>query len=321
MIDVTALGEALMDLTPIKLNEGTTALVPHPGGAPMNVLAMLAKLGHDTAFIGKVGQDSFGSQLKASAEASGINTRGLILSLDFNTSLAIVHLTAEGDRSFSFYRTGCADVNLLLEDVDFELIDDCRIFHFGSLSLTNEPVRTVTKQAVHYAREHHKIISYDPNYRPLLWKSESSAKTEMLSLLPLVNLLKVSEEELTLLTEETAVEAGAVALLNMGPELVLVTLGEAGAYFKNALGSGFIPTVAISAVDTTGCGDAFLGAFLSKFIVQQTPLKDLTPEIIRPMLIYANCAGALTALKPGAIPALPSEPEIRLMTQSSIFGQ
>ena len=319
MIDVTALGEALIDMTPIKLEDGTEAFMPNVGGAPMNVLAMLSKLNKKTAFIGKVGLDTFGAQIKQTAEAAGIDTTGLVQSPDFNTTLAFVHPNDAGDRSFTFYRKGCADVNLREAEINLRLIDECRIFHFGSLSLTDEPARSATIAAVEYAKAQGKLISYDPNYRPLLWSSENNAKEQMLSLIQFVDLIKVSEEELALMTGESDIELGAEGLLSLGPALVLVTMGEKGSYFRNSSGSGFVPTASVLPVDTTGCGDAFLGAFLSQLIsngISKDTLKSVSSEQLKSMLFYANCAGTLTALKRGAIPALPEAHEIKQLMGS-----
>lgn len=322
MIDVTALGEALIDMTTIKQEDGTEAFMPNVGGAPLNVLAMLSKLNKKTAFIGKVGLDTFGAQIKQTAEAAGIDTTGLVQSPDFNTTLAFVHPNDAGDRSFTFYRKGCADVNLREAEINLRLIDECRIFHFGSLSLTDEPARSATIAAVEYAKAQGKLISYDPNYRPLLWSSENNAKEQMLSLIQFVDLIKVSEEELALMTGESDIELGAERLLSLGPALVLVTMGEKGSFFKNSAGSGFVPTTSIIPIDTTGCGDAFLGAFLSKLLsdgVNKSDLKTLTSKDLKPMLAYANSAGTLTALKKGAIPALPEKQDILKLVVSMSY--
>ena len=198
MFDITALGEILIDFTPSGTNGmGMPLYTQNPGGAPANVLAQSALLGSRTAFIGKVGQDSFGTFLRSVMERNGIDTRALVTSEEVHTTLAFVQLDACGDRSFSFYRNPGADILLRESEVDYELIRQSHIFHFGSLSLTDEPARSATVAAVHAARGSGCLISYDPNYRPPLWPSQDAARTAMLKLLPLADILKLSEEELT----------------------------------------------------------------------------------------------------------------------------
>lgn len=308
--DIAAIGEALIDMTPV-VNDGQLAFTPNPGGAPLNLLAMAAGLGRTTAFIGKVGHDAFGRIIQATLKEQGIHDGGLILSDAFNTTLAFVHLGNSGERSFSFYRKESADVMLTKEEINWKLIDGCRIFHFGSLSLTQEPVRTAVTEAVRYARSRGKLITYDPNYRPLLWESEEAAKAAMLSLLPAADILKVSEEECRLLTGIHDLSRGAEVLSKLGPKLVLVTQGEEGASYRYGESSGHIRARRIRAVDTTGCGDAFFGAFLARFQQSGRTLDDLTYKDIEEMMSFATSAGTLTALKHGGIPSLPDEASVR----------
>lgn len=310
MYYATALGESLIDFTPFDV-EGKRGFIPNPGGAPVNLLAMLGKLGMATAFIGKVGNDAFGTFLKSDMEQSGIDTKGLLLSPRFNTTLAFVHLDARGDRSFSFYRKGCADTMLEPSEIDLDLINSSRIFHFGSLSLTDEPVKSAVKRAVAYARSLHKIISYDPNYRPRLWGSEAEAKREITSMIPSADILKVSEEEMQLITGETDIERGAEYLRHLGPKIVLVTRGEHGSYFLCAATHFFTPAVRVEVVDTVGSGDAFLGSFLYGMKEHLTVDWSQVPasEYMR-IVKFANLAGSMTAERRGAIPAMPSLSEL-----------
>lgn len=264
MFDIVALGESLIDFTPSGENsQGMALFARNPGGAPANVLAMAAKLGGKTAFIGKVGDDAFGAFLKKTMEDAGVDVRGLRMTREYPTTLAFVQLTPEGDRSFTFYRKPGADVMLAPAEVDRALLRDCRIFHFGSVSLTDEPCRTATLEAAWEAKAAGAMISYDPNYRPFLWDSAERAREALLAALPLADIVKVSEEEMELLTGEVQLAAGADALASRGAALVLVTLGPRGAYYRAAAGRGLLPACEVDTVDTTGAGDAFLGALLS----------------------------------------------------------
>ncbi len=273
MFDVVALGESLIDFTPNGTNaQGIELFARNPGGAPANVLAMNARLGGKTAFIGKVGKDGFGDFLRQTLVESSIDVSGLVIDEKIPTTLAFVQLDSKGDRSFTFYRNPGADVMLTSAEVNRNLIDDAAIFHFGSVSLTSDPSRTATLEAARYARQQGKLVSFDPNYRPLLWEHPADAVVQMQEGVTLADLLKVSEEEMQLITNESDLARGSQALLEMGPSLVLVSLGAKGAYYRNAVGAGHLPTYDVPTVDTTGAGDAFMGAILTgdggSFLVQ-----------------------------------------------------
>lgn len=312
MFDVVALGECLIDFTP----SGTDAMgMPlysqNPGGAPANVLAMYARLGGKTAFIGMVGRDGFGQFLRQALTEAGIDVSGLGQTEACHTTLAFVHLDGEGDRSFSFYRKPGADLMLRREDVDPELLSHCGVFHFGSLSLTGEPSRSATLWAAETARRAGALISYDPNYRPLLWDSEGQAAEEMRRALPLADVVKVSEEEMTLLTGETDLERGAGKLADQGAALVLVTRGAGGAYFRAPGGRGLVRAYPVEARDTTGAGDAFLGAMLWRLRGRRAVgLAAIGQSEWEEHVAFANAAGALTATRRGAIPAMPTLEEL-----------
>lgn len=315
MIDITALGEILIDFTPNGTNQqGISLFAQNPGGAPANVLAMNAKLGGTSAFIGKVGSDAFGIYLKKILKKHKINTDGLVSDTKVPTTLAFVQLDETGDRSFTFYRNPGADLCLTKAEVNKELIDICKVFHFGSLSLTDDPCRTAVIDAVGYAKNKGKIISFDPNYRPLLWSDSRKAKELISSSIGYADILKVSEEEMTLITDETDPEKGSAVLLNMGPKCVFVTLGEKGACFRNHKNYGFVPAFTVSAKDTTGAGDAFMGTILwqlkdkSKTELEFIDLNEVTA--------FANAAGGLTATEKGAIPSLPSYEEIQQLIKN-----
>ncbi|HJA63532.1 MAG TPA: carbohydrate kinase [Candidatus Intestinimonas stercoravium] len=317
--DIVALGESLIDFTPEGTGPlGTPLYSQNPGGAPANVLAMAAKLGLSTAFIGKVGDDPFGRFLQTAMEGAGIDCRGLVRDPRYHTTLAFVHLDGKGDRSFSFYREAGADRMLRVEDVA-DLVTDCRIFHFGSVSLTGEPCRSATLSAARRARDAGALVSFDPNYRPLLWEGEEEARRTILEALPLAGLLKVSGEEMELLTGERDLERGAARLCSMGPEAVFVTLGEKGAYFQVPAGTGRLPAYAVSAVDTTGAGDAFLGALLSQIPGRgREAFAALSLEDWQQAVRTACAAGGLTASAKGAIPAMPDPARLEACVRAGI---
>lgn len=310
MVDIVSLGEILIDFTPGGINEqGIALFARNPGGAPANVLAMNARLGGSSAFIGKVGDDGFGEYLQRTLEHCGIDTCGLVKDDEIPTTLAIVQLDDRRDRSFTFYRKPGADLCLNTSEVRRELIDRCGIFHFGSLSLTDEPCRTAALDAVAYAKALGKIISFDPNYRPGLWRDAAAAKRWITVGIESTDVLKVSEEEMALITGENAPEIGSLHLLNMGPVAVFVTMGEKGCFYRNHLCHGWTPAYAVKAIDTTGAGDAFMGAILWQ-------LRGLSREEIGVLMLgscaaFANAAGSLTTTRSGAIPALPTLAEIQ----------
>jgi fructokinase len=319
MYHVTAIGELLIDFIPCGTDEtGTVMFARYPGGAPANVLAMNARLGGRTAFIGKVGQDDFGHYLKKTLEVNGIETVGLVMTSDVNTTLAFVHLDERGDRSFSFYRHPGADMMLYEDEVNMLLISRCEIFHFGSVSLTDEPVRSATLSAVDFAKKNGKIVSFDPNYRPFLWESQDLAQKEMSNALSLADIIKVSEEEMSYLTGETDLCRGAERLARFGAVLVLITLGRKGAYYYTQNCRGFIPTYHVKAIDTTGAGDAFLGAIHYRLQGKTTKqVAEVNRDEIEDIVSFANAAGSLTTTRKGAISAMPTLQEIEACQKNS----
>lgn len=318
MFDVVALGELLIDFTHAGNSQaGNILFERNPGGAPANVLAAVTKLGGTGALIGKVGSDQFGFFLRDVLEKHGIDGRGLRFSRDINTTLAFVQLNEHGDRSFSFYRKPGADTTLAPEDLDFGLIDSAKIFHFGSLSMTDEPARSATKAALEYARKKGKIVTYDPNWRPALWESDEQAKENMLFGMQYADVLKISEEELEFLTGTGDVDAGSRQFLDRGVKIVVVTLGPKGCYFRCAKGSGSLNTYDTKVVDTTGSGDCFFGAMLRQLSRYEGSLEAITPEELEKMANFANAAGALCATKKGALFAMPTEEEVRQCMSST----
>lgn len=303
--DVVAIGELLVDFTPCGIGEmGNPAFEMNPGGAPANCLAALNKLGAKTEFIGKVGTDSFGNFLETMLAKEGIGTSGLSRTSKTNTTLAFVHLAGNGERSFTFLRDPGADTQLMKEDIDYSLIDKSRILHFGSLSLTNNPSRETVLNAILYAKSKGILVSYDPNYRPLLWKDENTALYWMHEGLKYADIVKMSEEELILITESNDILEGAKVLRKVGAGEIFITLGSRGAfYYMDDQDYGYVPAYKCHAIDTTGCGDAFMGAILYQILYH----KDVSA---RDMVRYGNVVGALCALKKGGMPAMPLKGEV-----------
>ena len=262
-MDITALGEILIDYTPMpKSLAGMQVFEQNPGGAPANVLACAARLGRETAFIGKIGCDMQGEFLRQTLIDAGIDDRGVISDPDYFTTLAFVSLSPSGERSFAFARKPGADTRLRADELDGELLGQTAILHVGSLSLTDEPARTATLRAIETAKAAGAVISYDPNYRPLLWASEEAAIEQMRSILSSVDLIKISDEETALLTGEAAPEAAAQKLLGQGIPVVMVTLGAKGALAAKDGAVWEIPAAPANVVDVTGGGNSSTGGFL-----------------------------------------------------------
>lgn len=312
MFDVTAVGELLIDFTPAGLDaDGAMLFARKPGGAPANVLAANSRLGGKTAFVGKVGDDEFGRFLRKTLEDGRVDPAGLLVDPEIPTTLAFVQLDQRGERSFSFYRKPGADLMLRVSEIPKEIVTGCRIFHFGSVSLTGEPSRGATLYAAEAAKKAGCIVSYDPNYRPPLWSGEGDAKEQMLAGLALADLVKVSEEEMALLTGETGLAEGSRALARRGTALVLVSRGPKGAFYRLGELTGALPTYRVRTVDTNGAGDAFLGAVHYRLRGKTLEeLKSMTEEELRDIVSFANAAGALTTTQKGAIPAMPEAGEI-----------
>ena len=316
MYDVTALGELLIDFTPCGVSEAGRALFEqNPGGAPANVLAALSKLGCRTAFIGKVGNDMHGAYLRGVLEGLEINTANLISDPDVFTTLAFVALQ-NGERSFSFARKPGADTQLKAEELNEELLKQTKIFHFGSLSLTDEPARSATYAAVKIAKEAGALISYDPNYRAPLWQSREAAIREMRAAIPYVDIMKISDEECDLLTDASDPDEAAVRLLAAGVKCAVVTCGGDGALLKTASVSAQEPAMKCELVDTTGAGDSFWGGILYQFASNSWKPEDLDMEKAQTMLRFANAVAGLCVQKRGAIPAMPSKEAVEAVISS-----
>ena len=306
MFDVTALGEVLIDFTPCGKSEaGMNLFEQNPGGAPANVLEALCNLGFKTAFIGKVGDDMHGALLKDTLDKAGIDTEGLVVDDTVFTTLAFVSLK-DGERTFSFARKPGADTQLRPEEVKEDIVKNTKIFHCGSLSLTDEPARSATFHAIKMAKESGALISYDPNYRAPLWNSVEEAKVQMRSVIPYADIMKISDEETALLTDCSDPKEAAQALLDQGVKCVVVTLGKDGALLKTAQIEIVEKGKARKVVDTTGAGDSFWGGILSRFAQDGTDPAEITEEKAREYVRFANAVAGLCVEKRGAIPAMPT---------------
>ena len=309
--DVTALGELLIDFTENGTSaQGNPLLEANPGGAPCNVLAMLEKLGKKTAFIGKVGKDMFGEQLKTAVEEVGIDTRNLVMDEEVHTTLAFVHTYPDGDRDFSFYRNPGADMMLKKEEVDEDLIRGAKIFHFGTLSSTHEGVREATRYAIDVAKEAGCIVSFDPNLRPPLWKSLDEAKAEIEYGLSKCDILKISDNEVEFLFGTTDYDEGARLIREKYQiPLVLITLGKDGsrAYYKDLRVEvpGFVQE---HTIETTGAGDTFCANSLNYIL--EHGMEELTEENLKELLTFANAAASLITTRKGALRVMPTREEI-----------
>ena len=317
--DVTALGELLIDFTENGISaQGNPLLEANPGGAPCNVLAMLEKLGKKTAFIGKVGKDMFGEQLKTAVEEVGIDTRNLVMDEEVHTTLAFVHTYPDGDRDFSFYRNPGADMMLKKEEVDEELIRSAKIFHFGTLSSTHEGVREATRYAIDVAKEAGCIVSFDPNLRPPLWKSLDDAKAEIEYGLSKCDILKISDNEIQFLSGKEDYDEGIRCLQEKYQiPLILLTMGKEGsrAYYKGMRVecSGF----SVKTIETTGAGDTFTGSVLNYLL--EHDFNNLTEKQLEELLKLANAAAAIVTTRKGVIRAIPKKSEIEELIQRNML--
>ena len=309
--DVTALGELLIDFTENGNSEqGNPLMEANPGGAPCNMLSMIQKLGGTTAFIGKVGKDMFGRQLRQAVESVGIDTRNLMEDEEVHTTLAFVHTFPDGDRDFSVYRNPGADMMLTKEEIQEDLIRNSKVFHFGTLSSTHEGVREATRYAIDVAKEAGCLVSFDPNLRPPLWKTLEDARKEIEYGLSKADILKISDNEVEFLCGTSDYDEGAKMLIEKyNIPFVCVTLGKDGsrAYYKGMRVEvpGFVQK---NTIETTGAGDTFCGCMLHYII--QHGLEDLTEENLRELLTFANAAASVITTRKGALAVMPSKEEV-----------
>lgn len=312
MMDVVALGELLIDFACLNTDsDGYPTMAAHPGGAPANFLAALTKFGAKTALLGKVGTDAFGKMLTGTLQKAGIETRGLVCADDVFTTLAFVTFDEHGDREFSFSRKPGADTCLNFDELDLSLIDEAKVFHFGTLSLTDEPARTTTQKAVAYAKKAGKLITYDPNLRKPLWRDLEEAKKQLIWGLQQADVVKISDEEVEFLFGLGVEEGADYILKNLGVKLVFVTCGADGCYFRNAIASGHVPSLRdIQVKDTTGAGDIFGGSAVWKLLQYGVSPELLNEAQLRDVVTFACTSAGLSTTRSGGISSVPEYEEV-----------
>ena len=313
MFDILTIGEMLIDLTQTGVSDqGIPVYTAFPGGAPANVAVAAAKLGASTAFIGKVGDDAFGKLLVDTVKNNGVNADGMIVTDTANTTLAVVSLQQSGERDFAFYRKGFADTQLSESEISDDTLKNTHILHFGSVSMTEDPSRTATFNSALRAKNMGASITYDPNYRASLWDSLDDALVQMKMPLSIVDILKISDEELPLIADTDDPEEGTKLLSERyGIPLILLTLGAKGAYYRFGDCTGLCEGVKVKVADTNGAGDTFFGAFLSGMArLGKYKPSELSEDEIRELVIFANKAASITTSRSGAIPAMPTLDEV-----------
>ncbi len=308
MYDVIALGELLIDFaTQDTDSSGYPLMKANPGGAPANYLAALTKYGAKTALLGKVGKDTFGGLLVNTLDQAGIGTEGLVQDDSVFTTLAFVTFDAHGDRSFSFARKPGADTQLKWEEIDTAMLEQSKVFHFGTLSLTDEPVRSTTQKAIAAAKELGKLISFDPNLRLPLWNTPEAAKEQILWGLEQADVVKISDEEVEFLWNCTPEEGARILLEDYNVALAMVTLGPKGCLICNKTASCVVSCPTVKAIDTTGAGDIFGGSAMSRILRFEKPVDALTQEELRSIASFACAAASLSTEQLGGIPSIPEE--------------
>ncbi len=309
--DVVALGELLIDFASQSSDEaGYPTMKANPGGAPGNFLAALNKYGAKTAFLGKVGDDTFGHLLLKTVAEAGIETKGIVVDPKVFTTLAFVTFDDSGDRSFSFARKPGADTCLRFEEIDLSLIDEAKVFHFGTLSLTDEPIKAATQKAVAYAKEKGKLITFDPNLRKPLWRSEEEAKEQILWGLTQADFVKISDEEVEFLWNCSVEEAAEKLLNEYGLKLALITCGSKGAYLINKSAKAFAECPKVKPIDTTGAGDICGGSAVTKLLRLNKDLASMNKTELYDVVKFAVTAASMSTEKIGGIPSIPEEEEV-----------
>ncbi len=339
-MDIVCLGELLVDMFPAELGRRlaeVSAFHPKPGGAPANVAVAARRLGAESAFIGKVGDDAFGHHLVEVLRVEGVDTSAMRFDKEARTTMAFIAQPDEDTSEFVFYRNPGADMRLRADELDRGMLRSCAAFHFGSISLIAEPSRSATLDALREARAGGALVSLDVNYRPTLWDARSTARKRIDEMIPLVDVVKVNEVELALLTENghpkreddaemapprgltrdlPALRRGSRSLLARGPRLCVITLGREGSFYQTAQGGGHVPGFRVETVDATGCGDAFVAGLLWQLVGRGVWQEQLDVALLGTALRYANAVGALTALTRGVIPALPMAAQVEAFLAS-----
>ncbi len=319
-MDVICIGELLIDFLLLQSGvrfEKVREFRKVPGGAPANVAVGISRLGMTSAFVGRVGDDRFGRYLAAVLKKNGVDISQLQYDSEARTTLAFISLPTPNTREFLFYRNPGADMNLDYRELKKGFMDNTRICHFGSITLINEPSRTSTYKAVEMVKSAGSLISYDPNFRPMLWPSIKQAKEIIGHAATLADIIKVSNEELELISGTVDFEKGSKTILDMGPRICMVTMGEKGCYYATGDFAGYLPAYRVNTVDATGCGDSFVSGVL--FEIAANGIKELLKKEISLVeaVKFASAAAALTAMKKGVIPALPTRVEVNNYISSS----
>jgi fructokinase len=334
-VDITCLGELLVDMFPAETGRRiaeVSAFLPVPGGAPANAAVAAARLGAQSAFIGKVGDEAFGRHLSEVLAAEGVDVRGIRFDTEARTTLAFIAKPDPDHAEFVFYRNPGADTRLRVDELDRELLRTTSVFHFGLLSLSEEPIRSAAWEAVRIAREGGALISFDVNFRPTLWRNPEEAYGQAISMLPHADLIKLNEVELEVISDsklriaelglgtekfeseirnpDSKVAEAVRSVLERGPKVCVVTFGPSGSYVQTSDASEFVPPFRVKTVDALGCGDAFMAGLLWQLVASGEWSAQLTPERLRTILRYANAVGAITAQTMGVIPALPSAVQV-----------
>ncbi|HAL60956.1 MAG TPA: carbohydrate kinase [Chloroflexi bacterium] len=322
MVDVICLGEALIDIfAPVGMSLKEAEIFRRaPGGAPANVAAALAKLCVSVGFIGKVGEDPFGHLLAETLAGVGVDISLMRFEPEARTTLAWVAQPDVNRSEFIFYRHPGADMLLRADEIDADYVTQARIFHYGSISLIADPSRTATFYALEVAKEAGALISYDPNWRPFLWRGLDHARQGILEGLTYADLVKVNETELEFMTGHADIDAGSQWLLERDVRLVVVTRGPEGSYFNDGRAKGFVTAFRVDTVDATGCGDGFVAGLLASLLERGYDLEGLTGPDLRAILQFANAVGALTATRKGVIPALPTREAVRAFLAANTPG-
>ena len=314
--DLVSLGELLIDFTPVGISEkGNPIFERNPGGGPANLVCAAQKLGAKTAFVTKVGNDNFGRALKEFIGSFGVDTTGVLLSDEYKTTLAFVHLDASGDRSFSFYRKNGADTMLRFDEIDLSLLDGCKYFFCSSVMMAEGESRETSFRMMEEARKRGAVVYFDPNLRLNLWGEAEDAKANILRAMPLADIVKASEEEVVFLAGDQDYKKAASKLMETyGLKAFLLTLGPKGSccFFR---GGEVVeqPAIEVKTVDTTAAGDSFNGGFLARLLRTGKDITECTRTELEDVVRYANTVGSLTTAKKGSICALPSIEEVEAM--------
>lgn len=321
MANVVSMGEVLVEFVATQPNTPLAhvpGFIKAPGGAPANVAVGLQRLGVSARFVGKVGDDPFGVYLRDSLAQEGVDTRFLRVDPTARTTAVFVAVWDDGRKDLCFYRNPGADMLLAPEEIDEQIFDGARCFHFGSIGFIDEPCASAQRRALDIARSRGLMITYDPNYRPTLWRDADTARAVIQDSFRFCHLAKISEEEWETATGERDVDAGIAAVLAKGVELLVVSRGARGAIATNGEYRIEMAPPSVPVVETTGAGDGFMAAMIARLLPEREragSLARVDPGIVREALVFANAVGALTCTRPGAIPALPTRAEVERFLQ------